>query len=185
MNDGQPELPFGGSDKTLSEAEALALMDTNRKWLIAKGYDTAVELAIKFGYVYGQMILAEFDRTEAWTNAEQTIRTTWLGVVFRGKDYRDTWELVGYTKAGNKKRNAHAHAVAVWKLRGEPTPDFERLGLDVQLIDADTLSDADKRTALEALRRVWAAASSEDQRALTKLGRWLDRSIKKKGKAND
>lgn len=182
MNDVQPELPFGGPDKFLSEEDAIKALAETRRWLVEKAHRIAVELATQFGYVYGQMILAELDRRKAWTQAEQTIRTTWLGVVFKAKEYKELWEPIGYIKAGNKKRNAHAHAVALWKLKGKPTPDFERLGLKVQLIEDDVvsdLSDGEKQVALAALRRVWGHANVYDQATLTKLGKWLSKSMKK------
>jgi len=119
------DLPWGRPTRTTAaanEEEALELLAEARAKLIAEGYEIAVELASKRGGVHSQMVLAEMERRGRLGPEHEDIPRNWTAVVFKGADYKATWEPCGYVKIGDAARNTHAAVRRLWKLKGHPDP---------------------------------------------------------------
>jgi len=103
--------------KIQSEEEALAILAATRARLIADGYKVAVKLAEEQGGVQAQMVWSEMDRLGLISDEDKKLSAQWLAVVFKGTDYKDSWQASGYRKIGNKERNVHAAPRTWWTLK--------------------------------------------------------------------
>ena len=105
--------------KFVSEEDALAALAIVRARLVSTGYAVARRLAEAHGTVQAQEVWAEMDRQGLLSDSDKALPGNWLGVVFKGKEFKAAWEHTGYVKIGNKERNVHAAPRSLWRLRRE------------------------------------------------------------------
>lgn len=188
---GNFDLPWGppkrggSSGGAKSEEDAMKLLEEAREHLIAEGYKIAVELAGKRGAVHSQMILAEMEHRGMLGEHNEKIPRNWTAVVFRGKDYKDSWEPCGYVKIGDSARNTHAAVRRLWKIKGRPDPtgftlvypngpidDVAEPGAPLRPTQAEIAETVDAyraglRTALQHGFKI------KNPQAMRKVGLWL------------
>ena len=119
------DLPWGPPNRgggARDEEEALDMLAEARQRLIRDGYRVAVELAKSQGAVHSQMVLAEMEARGLFLEIDESIPRNWTANIFKGKDYKDTWEPCDYVKIGDSSRNTHAAVRRLWKLKGDPDP---------------------------------------------------------------
>ena len=122
------DLPWGAPNRgggARNEEEAIDMLAETRRRLIRDGYEVAVELARIQGAVHSQMVLSEMELRGLFRESDEALPRNWTANVFKGKEFKDTWEPCGYVKIGDASRNTHAAVRRLWKLKGAPDPNLD------------------------------------------------------------
>ena len=150
-----------------NEQEAHEMLKRARSQLIADGYKIAVELASPDKRVHSQMVLAEMEHRGLLDERHADIPRNWTGLIFRGTDYKDTWEPCGYMKIGDSSRNTHAATRRLWKLKGAPDPKEPKTPSSTEVAAAVTAYRDALRIALQSGYKI------QDPQAMKRVGLWL------------